>query len=264
MLKKLFDFVYVKQSQLAAIFLSLVSLLIYLQNDHPSVYALQGVVAKFLTPLKYPILFLEDISNTKKQNRIMSERLIHLSVEAAKYSSLQKENQRLKRLIGFRESSPFQLIPAQILSRNISQELNSILIDIGKNQGVELYDPVVSVDGVVGKVFVVYDNTAIVELLTGPQFRISVMIKPAEATGILQWIGGNQFIITDIPNTLLIEPDNLVVTSGYSDIFPMNLPVGVVSHTEKAYDGFTIRVFGNLLVNFNQIHELFVLKAKHD
>ncbi len=264
MLKKLFDFVYIKQSQLATIFLSLLSLIIYLQNDHPSVYALQGLTAELLSPLKYPVIFLEEVATTKKQNQIISERLIHLSVEAAKYSSLQEENQRLKELIGFRQTSPFELVPAQILSRNISQELNSILIDVGKNQGVELYDPVISVDGVVGKVFAVYNNSSTVELLTGPQFRISIMIKPTEATGILQWIGGNQFIINDIPNTTVIEKDNLVVTSGYSDIFPMNLPVGIVSHTEKASDGFTIRVIGNLLVNFNKINELFVLKVSHN
>ncbi|HDR05175.1 MAG TPA: rod shape-determining protein MreC, partial [Candidatus Marinimicrobia bacterium] len=205
MLKKLFDFVYIKQSQLAAIFLSLLSLLIYLQNDHPNVHALQGFVAEIVSPIKYPIIFLEEMAVTKKQNRIMSERLIHLSVEASKYNSLQEENRRLKELIGFRESSPFQLVPAQILSRNISQELNSILIDVGQKQGVKLYDPVISVDGIVGKTFSVYENSTIVELLTGPQFRISVMIKPTEATGILQWIGANQFIINDIPNTVLVE-----------------------------------------------------------
>lgn len=260
MIKKLYDFVYDKQTQLSALILMLVSFVIFLQNEHPAVHQLQGIIAETLSPIKQPVVIFNEMQNARAKNTILSERIIQLSVEAARFNTLQEENDRFKELIKFQNSSRLNLLPALVISKGISQEVNAITINIGEDQGVAINSPVINIDGIVGKIFSVNKTTALAQIVTGPQFRISVKIKPDEATGILQWLGGNQFLIPDIPNTMNISKNNLVVTSGFSDMYPPDIPVGIVTDIEQATDGFTIRVMGDLLVNFNKINELFVLQ----
>lgn len=259
MLKRIIDFFLNRRFQISTTVLLFVSFLIFTQTSHPAVRHLEIWAGDILAPVKEPIAWFRDLMETRKTNEILSRRLIHLSQEASRFSSLMEENKRLRKILDFRERSDFNLLSALVLSEGIHKSVNSLLLNRGEKDSVKINDPIMNVDGVIGKIFFVGKTTSLAQLLIDPNSRLSVRIEPSGAKGTLQWYGGNRFLIADIPNTMAVEAGNLVVTSGFSDIFPGDLPVGVVRKLSAAPDGFTHIVYGDFLVNFNQILEVFII-----
>ncbi len=259
MLKRIIDFFFNRRIQITTIFLLFISFVIFMQNSHPSIRYLQVWTGDVLEPVKEPVIWVQRLIETRKTNEILSRRLIYLSQEATRFASLQEENKRLRHMLDFKERSEFDLLSAMVLSEGINKSVNSLLLNRGSDDSVKINDPILNVDGLIGKVFWVGKSSSLAQLLIDPNSRLSVRIEPSGAKGILQWYGGNRFLIIDIPNTMAVEPGDLVVTSGLSDIFPGSLPVGIIRERDMAPDGFTFLVYGDFLVNFNQIHEVFII-----
>jgi rod shape-determining protein MreC len=259
MLKKIIDFFLNRRLQISTLFLLFISFVIFVRTSHPAIRHLEIWAGDVLEPVKEPVVWIQSLMKARETNEILGRRLIHLSQEASRFASLMEENKRLRDMLNFKEQSNYELLSALVLSEGINKSVNSLLLNRGREDSVKINDPIINVDGLIGKVFWVGQNTSLGQLLIDPNSRLSVRIQPSGAKGILQWYGGNRFLIIDIPNTMAVEPGNLVVTSGFSDIFPGDLPVGVVTELSPAADGFTNQVFGNFLVNFNQIHEVFII-----
>ncbi|MDD3806760.1 MAG: rod shape-determining protein MreC [Candidatus Marinimicrobia bacterium] len=259
MAKRFIDFFLKRRFQISTIFLLIVSFLIFSGTSHPAIYYMQIWFSDILAPLKEPIVILKELTETRKTNEMLSRHLIQLSQEAARFTSLSEENQRLREMLDLKRTSSYDLLPALVLSEGIHKSVNSLLLNKGKKDSVDVNDPVLNVQGLVGRIFFVGESSSLAQLLVDPNLRVSVKIQPSGAKGILQWYGKNRFLIADISSTLEVKPGNLVVTSGYSDIYPNDLPVGIVSELTPSPDGFTNLVFGDFLVNFNQIHEVFIL-----
>ncbi|HAE87940.1 TPA: hypothetical protein DCG86_07945 [Candidatus Marinimicrobia bacterium] len=259
MLKRIIDFFLNRRFQISTIVLLFVSFIIFTKSSHPVIRHLEIWAGDVLAPVKEPVVWFRDLMETRETNEILSRRLIHLSQEVSRFASLADENKRLKSMLDFKEQSEYNLLSALVLSEGIHKSVNSLLLNRGEKDSVQVNDPIMNVDGVIGKIFYTGESTSLAQLLIDPNSRLSVRIEPSGAKGILQWYGGNRFLITDIPNTMTVQPGNLVVTSGMSDIYPGDLPVGVVRELSPAPDGFTHIVYGDFLVNFNQIREVFII-----
>ncbi len=260
MIKRFYDFLIQKSVQVSAFLLIILSLFIFIQNDHPSIRRMQGGLANLLIPVKEPAIWFDRQIKAHDENIVLTRRIITLSSEASRFSILADENKRLRRLLDFRNSVNMDMIPALIISSGSQGNLSGLLLNRGLADSIHVNDAILNMDGIVGKIYFVGQNSSLGQILAEPNSRISVSIRPSNAKGILQWYGGNRFVVKDIPNTMQINKDNLVVSSGYSDIYPPDLPVGIVENSVPAADGFTITVYGRLLVDFNRLEEVMILR----
>ena len=95
--------------------------------------------------------------------------------------------------------------------------------------------PVLSSNGVIGKITAVSSSTSEVQLISDVNFRLSVKIAPDEVEGIMRWIREDICEIAELKKISDIEIGDIVLTSNLSIYFPPNLPVGeVVSIFEKS------------------------------
>ncbi|MCK5521466.1 MAG: rod shape-determining protein MreC [Candidatus Marinimicrobia bacterium] len=218
------------------------------------------IFGNILLPVKEPVLWFEKQVEAKKENHILMNQITALNIEVSKFASLSEENERLQKMLDFKQSSKFNLLPSLVLSTGLQNTRNGFLLNRGEIDSVKINDPIINVDGIVGKIFYVGTEASLGQTLAEPNARISVRIQPSGARGILQWYGGNNFLIKNIPETMLVKKGNLVVSSGYSDIYPPNIPVGIVSKTEAAADGFTCTIYGNMLVDFNRLEEVLIIR----
>lgn len=260
MLKQLYDLIIQKSVQITTFILIIISLIIFLQNDHPSVRNIQMKFADALAPVKEPVIWFDRQIAAKEENYHLMKRIAELNREAGRFAVLAEENKRLRALLDFREKGEMDLLPALVLSAGLQNNMNGVLLNRGADDSVNVNDPIINIDGVIGKVVETGQQTSLAEILAAPNARISVRIQPSGARGILQWYGENRFLIKDIPGTMPVAAGNLVVSSGYSDIYPPDLPVGIVESSQKAADGFTYAVYGKLLVNFNRLEEVLILR----
>lgn len=142
---------------------------------------------------------------------------------------LKAENASLRSLLNVRSVSDISFVTAQIMNDVSSPYIQSILVAAGKDYGIKEGQVVLSDKGVVGRVVDVQNSVSRVLLLTDINSRIPVMIEGTNQKAVL---AGHNFDLPSleyIPETVTLEKQMRVVTSGDGGVFPSGLPVGVVS-----------------------------------
>jgi len=153
----------------------------------------------------------------------------------------------------------------KVVNNSINQQNNFLTIGIGKRNGIERGMGVLAPQGVVGVVTQVSDHYATVLSLLHRQAKVGSKLKDSEYFGSLQWDGEHytQGVLKDIPNHVVISIGDTVVTSGFSSIFPAELPVATISaFNEVAGENFyDIKV--DFTTNFKNLTYVYVVKHLH-
>jgi rod shape-determining protein MreC len=154
----------------------------------------------------------------------------------------------------------FSYIPATITDNSVNKQHNYIMLDAGAIDHVAPDMGVVTEYGVIGIVIAVTEHYAIVKSLLHTDWRCNVRLVQAGDFGPLQWDGivYNEAVLHDIPQHSNVQVGDTVVTSGYSSIFPPNIPVGVVKSYEiKRGNFYEIRI--RLFADFKKIRHVNVV-----
>jgi len=196
----------------------------------------------------------------EEEAALLREKNLQLSFQVESMRYLLEENNRLAELLDFQRESKMTILPARVIKMGTSPYLSSSLsIDVGLESGVEENNPVITPKGIIGKTTIVGDNAAIVQLINDVNFRLSVRIKPSGSTGILRWLDGDLYLIKEVQKNANVDIGNKVVTSGFSDIFPNDLPVGEVVNITDERGRFQKSVVVQINENIGSIINLFVI-----
>ena len=150
---------------------------------------------------------------------------------------------------------------ARVTNNSINRVNNFITINKGKSDRVDIDMGVFNEKGVVGKVYQVSDNFALVMPLLNSKTSLSCVIKGDNNFCSLKWTGDDilHANIDDLPRHGSFKKGDVVVTSGFSSIFPSDIPVGeIVEFTESETSNFNsakVRLF----VDFSSIDNVFVV-----
>jgi len=156
----------------------------------------------------------------------------------------------------------YQYIPAQVINNSINKQNNYLTLNVGRNQGVEKEMAVISPLGIVGVVKDVSGNFASVISVLNQHLKISAMVKNSGYFGSLNWEGGNYryAILTDLPNHIILNFGDTIITSGYSSMFPKGEVVGFVEKVNTGKGSNLMTVTVRLAVDFNKITHVMVVK----
>lgn len=151
----------------------------------------------------------------------------------AQIIELQQENAELEvlsALLDFaRTHAENEYITAAVIGRDISPFLHYIIINRGSDDGLRRGMPVVSSQGLVGRVAAVTADGARVQLITDPGTAINVRIQPSGAEGSLAGSITGDITVENIPQDAEIQTGDLVLTSGLGGNFPSDMLIGQVS-----------------------------------
>lgn len=155
----------------------------------------------------------------------------------------------------------YRLIPAKVVSNTVNRRDNFITIDKGAKDGVKKDMGVVCGNGVVGIVYLVSDHYSILLPALNSQSNISCTIKGRGYFGYLHWTGGatNLAYVDDIPRHAHFKLYDLVVTSGYSSVFPPGILVGKILHVYNSSDGLSYRLNVKLSTDFANLRDVCVI-----
>ena len=250
-----------KRKDIFALVLSIVlSMLLLSKGESDNVRLLRSKANSFFTFFYSPITWVRSLAFIEEEAALLREKNLQLSFQMESMSYLLEENNRLEELLDFERESKMTILPARVINMSASPYLSSSLsIDIGLESGVEENDPVITPKGIIGKTTIIGDNDAIVQLINDVNFRLSVRIKPSGSTGILRWLDGDQYLIKEVQKNANVDIGNKVVTSGFSDIFPNDLPVGEVVNITDERGRFQKSVVVKINENIGSIINLFVI-----
>lgn len=233
-------------------------------NDNPDVRSLQAEVASVFKFIYYPYLWINTLDGLVEENKQLKQENIQLKMLNVQFKEAWLENQRLSEMLGFQDKTKLDIVPAKVLNQGVTPIYNSLLLRGGKNKGIEAYNAVITSQGVVGKTISVGEKTTIVHLITDVNFRMGVRFQNSRHTGVLEPMTDLMGIIREIPKTTTIELGEMVLTSGFSDIFPNGLPVGTVYEIEEMANSTYKNVVIKFYVNINTVEEVFIVRKQNN
>lgn len=203
-----------------------------------------------------------DLFNLRRENTELLNENLELRNQIEGYKFMLRE--LVDTIVTQNDSLNFiEYIPSNVINNSISSQHNYLILDVGENKGVKSGMGVVSNSGVVGVVASVSSHYSSVISLLNTDLQISAMHKKSGAFGSLSWDGANyrKVILNEIPLHINISKGDTIVSSGYSAIFPKDIPIGkVVDFHSK--DGSFLAITVELFAEFKTISKVYVIRSR--
>lgn len=175
-----------------------------------------------------------DLRDLRQRNAQQQAEIDRLSVENARLTEVERENERLRQLLNFTRSNPwYDYKAAAVIGHRIGQDtsnlLFSIFIDVGARDGLAVDMPVITDRGLVGRVVAVGPNVAEVLLLIDPASAVNARVQNSRVTGIVRGNIDAGLVMERIPQGETVSPGDIILTSGLGGNFPDKLVIGQVT-----------------------------------
>lgn len=226
--------------------------------------------------VSYPFKFIFNKIDDYKELVNIREKYQKLLPEVDRIDSLMTENIELrKQLESMKEElkidytiNDYEFLNATVISRNVSYWYNTVTIDKGTYNGIEVDMVVVNSEGLIGKVVSTTTFTSDVKLLTTSDTNNKISVAISNGKNKLYGLikdynyNNNYLEVEGISNTETVSIGNYVYTSGLGGIFPSGILIGTVEEiTTDEYDLAKI-INVKLSANFDNINYVAVLKRK--
>lgn len=198
----------------------------------------------FLEALTYPYysfnkmtssinLNFNAVRNAFEENKRLKSELTRLMVERQRFGEFMQENKRLKESLSLKEHEPKYITTAKVIARGYDRLLNTIVLDKGRESGIEKGMAVITGKGLAGKIYSVKEGFSEVLLLKDSNFSVAVRLQNSRREGVVSGTGYESCSLKYIPPEENVEKGEVVISSGLDGIFPPGLPVGVVGRIKK-------------------------------
>lgn len=184
-----------------------------------------------------------------------------LERELVEKAELEKENERLRKLLEFREGIPQETVPARVIGRDLAPWRKTILIDKGSGQGIRKRMAIVNAQGLVGRVIEVGPNTARAILLLDSESRVSVIFQESRDLGVAEGNGSSWIRVTRLEREAAIQVGDLVLSSGLGQVYPKGLPVGRVEIVGNEKEGLELFAVVRPVVDFSKLEEVLCVAS---
>ncbi len=252
------DFIFSHRNGTSLFLTVLISLLLLNAPAGQQLTIAQYLGGTLFFPVQYTVNQVTKIRNVFAENDDLRTRLQQLEIENASVKETLSRSDELLEGLSYRDTSSFKLIPAQSVVREPTFLYRTIVIDVGKSDGVEPYMPVVTIDGVVGKVIRVLDRSSLVQLIRKPDEYVSVTHRLTGAVGILNSSANDELQVEFRKHRDLAVGDTLF-TSGFGGIYPTGIPVATVTDISEAQNQLYNKVTVIPCVDFDGLRHLFVI-----
>lgn len=239
--------------------LMVISLILIFSNDNSQVRFLRAVAVGFVGTIQSGFSAVPNVFEIQKENEFLREKNIEMSNELSALRESRLENIRLKKILGLKEKNISGVIIASIVNKSLVQARNTITLNVGESDSVKVNMPVITDDGLVGRIVSTSNHYSIAQILYNRNLSITVKVQRSRVDGILNYDGAGNLIINNVPKSADVKTGDLIITSQYSNYFPAGIPVGTISE-EGNFDNLFKRVVVKPSVSFENLEEVFVLK----
>ncbi len=194
---------------------------------------LQESMTALLRSLREGVTSVRGLGGLVEENKRLSQEVVRLLAQQRENKVLQRENEDLRRQLGFVARAAEDLVAGEVISRSRDGWWSTLRINKGASDGLKPEQAVISMDGLVGKTVSVSERTADVLLLSDPTCRVAAQILRTGSFGLVAGRGPSwegevvcrmEFINKNVP----IVPGDEVISSGLGGVFPKGLLIGYV------------------------------------
>ncbi len=244
--------------------LLLISVIVLLTSNEPMLRGLRARSLEITSAVENVFSGLGRYVRALEENEALRTQNVELSNNVALMRASQAENERLRELLALSDSSQFDMVAARVVSKDITQERNTLVLDVGSIDGIETDMAVIDSRGIIGKVIFVSLNYSKVMTYLNADFFAPVKVYPSNSDGIISWDGirFDRLALNHIVLSANIQRGDAVVTSDQSAIFQKGYPVGVVDSVFSESGVSTWTVFVTPTASLDDATHVFVVKTR--
>ena len=233
-----------------------------LQRGVTAVFSpISTVLDRALKPARDLINWVDETFDARGKNHNLEGEVQTLRKEVVGAKAALAENAEYRALLKLDRSgaipSGYESVTGRVIGVSPTVWFSDVMIDVGSGDGVDLHDPVIDGDGLVGEVSAVTGGTAKVKLLSDHSSAVSVKVVPAGVQGIVKPTVGepDRLLLQFLSSDKNIHKGEKVVTAGWhgeeiESRFPPNIPVGEVTKAslieQEAQERSIVRPYADL------------------
>lgn len=195
----------------------------------------------------------------EEENEALRKEIARLENELIAYREAYFENQRLRRLLEFKNTIEWKSISALVVVNDLSGFFQVVIINRGKRDGIFEDMPVINDEGVVGRVLNSGNSFSRVMLVTDPASAVDVYVQRNRIRAIVVGRDLQSCSLKYVRNDADIRVGDLLVTSGKDGIFPEGIKVGVIKANYKDPLKMFQQVEVTPIVRLSHLEEVLVL-----
>ena len=205
-----------------------------------------------------------EIATEHQQNKMLRSEVEQLRAQNLQASEFAAENERLRALLGYKQSATqFDLVAARVIGRESATWSSMIVIDRGTTNGVRENMAVVTEKGLVGHVVEAGLNSSKVQLIMDPRYSVGTLVQRPESrvTGIVEGDMNDPTMprMVNIPKTADVQEGDVIVTSGFGGVYPKGIVVGKVAAVKNEAGGLLKYGVIETSVNFQKLEDVAVI-----
>jgi rod shape-determining protein MreC len=181
---------------------------------------------------------------------------VRLSEDAA-------QARRLQTLLAFKEQFISRTVAAQVIGSSGSDLSRIVYIDKGENAGIRRDMAVMTADGIVGKVLLVYPSVSQVLLINDQSSGVGALLEKTRLQGVLRGTANGEVVLERVMSDEQVPIGENVLTSGGDQIFPKGLRIGTVTQVGNVKELF-LNVKIKPAANLSKLEEVLVLVEKQE
>jgi rod shape-determining protein MreC len=198
--------------------------------------------------------------HVQEENELLKKHIAGLLEANHQMKEIALDNQRLRKLLEFRERMSTAMVAAEVIGQDPSSWFRSVTINKGERDGVRKGMAVISPEGVVGQVLKASPGYATVLLITDYNSGIDAIVQRTRAKAIVEGKEENRCQLKYLLRTDEVAIGDVVVTSGMDGKFPKGLTVGEIQKVEKKSYGVFQSAELIPSVDLTKLEEVFVIR----
>jgi len=258
MLQRLYDILFEFREYVLVTCLVILSIILMAMNDNPQVRRIRSAATVVFGIVQDRFGIIPRYIGLRAENDLLRRTNIELADEVQRLREAKLENLRIRQLIGLKNDIPYPLIAAHVINKNLNLLRNTITLDVGTADSVQLQMPVVGDGGLVGMVTAVTEHYAVVNILLNTDFRASARDQRSRVDGIVA-CDGKTLAFKNVPKTRDVAVGDVVTTSEYSSTFPPEIRIGLVSTSSEQSNVLFKTIVLQPGVDFVKLEEVFVV-----
>jgi rod shape-determining protein MreC len=205
---------------------------------------------------------LREIDTLRRDNQQLREQQIQTAAIA-------RENDQLRSELGWQRLAPWKVKLANVVMRDPANWWGTVQIDLGSRDGLQPNQPVLTVDGLVGRVSAVSFVSSQVVLVGDPNCRVSALVEDStHDMGVLMPVGppdsspfhdASLVQLGYLPSSANLKAGQEVITSGLGGVFPRGIPIGKVVDARSIGYGQATEADVKLNANLGALERVWVL-----
>jgi rod shape-determining protein MreC len=203
------------------------------------------------------------LRDTRAENQRLKTEVEQLRMQNRELESRAAEGQRLAVLMNFREAHPeAPMVAAQVIGASADPTSHILFLNRGERDHIRRNLPVITPDGVVGKIVEVFPSSSQVLLINDKDSGVGALFAGTRTHGVVKGSSDSNPHMEYVQNDEKVQTGQAILTSGEDRIFPKDLPIGNVESAAAGNPFQVIRV--QPAARLDRLEEVLVLMSQQE